>query len=139
MAQQDASRRRVAYHEAGHAVVGVTLGRELRDVSLGVGTCTFTSADPLDAVVTSAFAGAVADARGIGTYSDSAGTLDQFNAEGLARAEYPRQADRDVYLGRMAERAVALVDEQWPAIERVATYLLDRGRADGAEVRRLLG
>jgi hypothetical protein len=132
-------RERVAYHEAGHAVVGVAVGRVLGDVSLETGTCTFTSEDPLDAVVASAFAGAVADARGMGSYSDSAGAFDQFNAEGLARAKYPGETERDAYLRRMAKRAVALVDEHWPAIERLAAYLLERGGADGAEVRRLVG
>jgi hypothetical protein len=131
-------RERIAYHEAGHAVVGVALGRVLRDVSLDAGTTTFVSQDPLDAVVTSAFAGAAADARGMGTHSDSAGALDQFNADGLARGQYPSPAERDAYLAGMARRAVALVDQHWPAIERLAALLLERGRADGAEVTRLL-
>ena len=84
-----------AYHEAGHAVMALALGRPVACVSIVpgrefLGTCDFGKAvfrpseDWLEREILIALAGAAAEARRTGEYAWDAAARDQTYAEGLA-------------------------------------------------------
>src|SRR5215813_5236706 len=96
-----------AYHEAGHAVVALALGRPVHRVSIlpdreRLGTCEFGKAvfrpseDWLEREILIAVAGLAAEARQTGKYAWEGAARDYTYAEGLARqrAGGTRQAER---------------------------------------------
>jgi hypothetical protein len=145
----------VAYHEAGHVVVGNRLGLTLVDVDVledaegGHGHTNFETPswfrrdDPLDdrkrkfveAVATTFLAGTVAEARRAGFENwEAAGfDLDSVVKEWLLLLfPAPEIADRLKAYGAVA---TGLVDDpaNWRAIEKLARPLLKRHRLTGAE------
>jgi len=143
----------VAFHEAGHVVVGHQLGLDLVDVDVladregGNGHTNFRAPDwfrpdsPLDerkrafveSVVTTFLAGSAAEARRAGFENAEASG---FDVEAVAR-EWARYLGPSSELeGRLASlrmKAEQLVGEHWPAIERLARTLLARRRVDARE------
>jgi ATP-dependent Zn protease len=148
----------VAYHEAGHVVVGHRLGVELASVDIlrdgegGNGHTVFNvpswfrpSAHLDDrrrryagAVVTTFLAGPVAEAgvAGFHNLEGSGYDLDAVAREWLRLLEPPERYESR--LEELTARAEGLVGENWPAIEKVAKALLERRRLTGAEARDLL-
>jgi hypothetical protein len=139
----------VAYHEAGHAVVGARLGLQLVDVDVlpdpegGHGHTNFRAPDWYrpglpegsaeerrfsEAVVVTFLAGTAAEARFAGfSNRDSAGfDLDRVAREWLGRLDGPDQV-------AMARRAAELVESHWPAIERLALALQGTERMTAEE------
>jgi hypothetical protein len=155
----------VAYHEAGHVVVGHALGLVLIDADIfpdGVGGYGHTNFEgmawfqperfraagaPLDerhlnfidSVVVTFLAGPAAEARKASrpNLDAAAFDLDRVMREWLVLGgEAPEQQRLDE-LGRRAQR---LVEQEctWKAIERVATALLERRRLTAAEALPLI-
>ncbi len=139
-----------AYHEAGHAVMALALGRPVAHVSVRpgrefLGTCAFGKAvfrpseDWLEREALIALAGAAAEARRTGEYAWNAAARDQVYAEALAlqRAGGARQANR--LLRRLLAKAEHLLarEENWRAVERLAAELLRRGEISGRTARHL--
>ena len=133
-----------AYHEAGHAVMALTLGRPVACVSVRpgrehLGTCAFGKAvfrpseDWLEREILIAVAGLAAEARRTGRYAWEGAARDYAYAEGLARqrAGGTRHAER--LLRRLLAKAEHLLnrDENWRAIERLAAELLRLGEVSG--------
>ncbi len=139
-----------AYHEAGHAVMALALGRPVAHVSIRpgrefLGTCAFGKAvfrpseDWLEREALIALAGAAAEARRTGEYAWGAAARDQAYVEELAlqRAGGARQAQR--LLRRLLAKAEHLLarQENWRAVERLAAELLRRGEISGRMARHL--
>jgi ATP-dependent Zn protease len=148
----------VAYHEAGHVVGGHRLGVELASVDIlrdgeGGNGHTVFNVPPwfrpganlddrrrryAEAVVTTFLAGPIAEARvaGFPNLQGSGYDLDAVAREWLRLLEPPKRYE--VRLKELTARAEALVEENWPAIERLAQALLERRRLTGAEALQLL-
>lgn len=139
-----------AYHEAGHAVMALALGRPVAGVSIlpgreFLGTCAFGKAvfrpseDWLEREILIALAGAAAEARRTGEYAWDAAARDQRYAEGLAlqRAGAARQAQR--LIRRMLSKAEHLLGREgaWRAVERLAAELMRLGEISGRTARHL--
>ena len=139
-----------AYHEAGHAVMALALGRPVACVSVRpgrefLGTCHFGKAvfrpseDWLEREALIALAGPAAEARLTGAYAWDAGARDQTYAEGLAlqRAGGARQAQR--LMRRLLAKAEYLLarPDNWRAVERLAAELLRLGEISGRAARHL--
>jgi hypothetical protein len=139
-----------AYHEAGHAVMALALGRPVACVSVRpdhqyLGTCEFGKAvfrpseDWLEREALIALAGAAAEARHSGDYAWGAAAKDLAYVEELARqrAGGERQAQR--LLRRLLAKAEYLLarEENWRAVERVAAELMRLGEISGRAARHL--
>ncbi|MBI1915758.1 MAG: cell division protein FtsH [Planctomycetes bacterium] len=139
-----------AFHEAGHAVMALVLGRPVACVSVlptrqFLGTCEFGKAvfrpseDWLEREMLIALAGLAAEARHSGDYAWDGAVRDRDYAEGLAlqRAGNVRKASR--LLRRMLSKAEHLLgqDVNWRAVERMAAELLRVGEISGRAARHI--
>jgi hypothetical protein len=153
--ERHSSEEEVAFHEAGHAVVGHRLGLELVDVDMlgdgegGHGHTNFKPSPwfrrdaPLDersrafaeAVATTFLAGTVAEARraGFDNWAEAGFDLDSVVRDWLLLLGPAAEVvDRLREYGAAAAR---LVDDpaNWAAIEKLARVLLKRRRLTGGE------
>lgn len=154
--------RGIAYHEAGHIVVGTLLGLAVLDADTAAdgqggrghthfappgpwfqparGELTWAERDFIERVVTTFMAGFAAEARlGTADPEGSGWDLDLALREWLGHLERDPSRRAEVAAGFLA-RARALLErpEAWAAVERVGAALLRRGRLDGAAARDLV-
>lgn len=137
-----------AYHEAGHAVMALALGRPVAAVSIlpdrrFLGICAFGKAvfrpteDWLEREILIALAGIAAEARHTGEYAWDAADRDRAYAAELAaeRAGSDRKAER--LLRRLLSKAEHLLGrpENWQAVEQLAAELLRVGEISGRAAR----
>ena len=140
---RDSTPEEVAYHEAGHAVVGHSLGLDLVAVDV-LGDSEGGHRRPdwyrpevsqderherfVEAVVITFLAGAIAEARRASFRNPNASgfDLDAVAREWLHLLDSPDEE-------ALMQRAEALVDENWPAIERLAKALMRARRLPGLE------
>src|SRR5438045_168987 len=128
-----------AYHEAGHAVVALALGRPVHQVSIlpameHVGTCQFRkgsrhpSEDWLEREILIALGGVAAEARQSGAYAWDAAGKDRQYVRRLAveRAGESRAERLERRLLSKAEHLLAR-EGHWRAVELIAAELLRRG------------
>lgn len=138
-----------AYHEAGHAVVALSLGRLVQHISIlprqdRLGHCEHrkarlgSSADPLESEVLIALGGIVAEARFTGTYAWDMATTDLLYVRDLVVQRVgPRRAERlERRLLAKAEHVLAR-EEHWRAVELIAAELVRRGSISGRAARHL--
>ena len=150
MADRPADDEATAYHEAGHAVMALALGRPVAGVSTRaarehLGLCAFGKAvfrpseDWLEREALIALAGLAAEARHTGLYEHEAAGKDLEYVEELAlqRAGSARKAQRLVR--RLLAKAEHLLarEENWRAVERLAAELLRRGEVSGRAARHI--
>jgi hypothetical protein len=138
-----------AYHEAGHAVLALALGRPVQRVSVQadsryLGHCAFgkgvfrPSEDWLEREILIALGGIAAEARLTGNYAWDGAAGDQRYVHELA---VQRAGDRRAE--RLKRRILAkaehlLADEgHWRAVELIAAELLSRGTISGRAARHL--
>ncbi len=138
-----------AYHEAGHAVVALALGRPVHHVSVlpdgkYLGTCEFgkgvfrPSEDWLEREILIALGGLAAEARFTGDYGwDEAAQDRQFVHDLAVRRAGERQAER--LERRLLAKAEHLLSREghWRAVEFIAAELLRRGAISGRAARHL--
>jgi ATP-dependent Zn protease len=139
-----------AYHEAGHAVMALALGRPVAGVSTRparelLGVCEFGKAvfrpseDWLEREALIALGGLAAEARHTGDYCYEAAARDLAYVEDLAtqRAGSPRKARRLVR--RFLAKAEHLLGREgnWQAVERLAAELLRSGAVSGRAARHI--
>ena len=137
------------YHEAGHAVVALALGRPIHRVSVlpdgqYLGLCRFgkgvfrPSEDWLEREILIALGGVAAEARHTGTYAwDMADRDLQYVRDLAVRRAGERQAERlERRLLAKAEHLLAK-DGYWRAVELIAAELLRRGSISGRAARHL--
>jgi ATP-dependent Zn protease len=138
-----------AYHEAGHAVLALALGRPVQRVSAlpnreRLGQCDFRkgvvrpSEDWLEREILIALGGVAAEARHTGTYAwDMADRDLQYVRDLAVRRAGERQAERlERRLLAKAEHLLAK-DGYWRAVELIAAELLRRGSISGRAARHL--
>jgi ATP-dependent Zn protease len=139
----------VAYHEAGHAVVALALGRPVHGVSVlpdreNLGLCEFKkgafrpSDDWLEREILISLAGLAAEALHTGHYAyDGAARDFQF----VRRLAVERAGERRAE--RLQRRLLAKVEhllaheENWRAVELIAAELMRRGSISGRAARHL--
>ncbi|MSQ97654.1 MAG: cell division protein FtsH [Gemmataceae bacterium] len=139
-----------AYHEAGHAVMALVLGRPVQRVSiepnhLRLGHCaikkgTFRpSGDPLETEILFMLGGPAAEARHVGEYSWDAAAQDLRGVRALTtqRTAGERQAER------LEQRLLAKTEHilnrpgVWTAVERIVEELLRCTTISGRAARHL--
>lgn len=145
---QSASNQLTAYHEAGHAVIALTQGRDVHRVSIlpnktRLGQCdlkkgtTRAAKDWLESEVLILLAGAAAEGRISGRYcwQGAARDLRQVRALTLSRAGSDHQAER--LERRYLEKVERLLNspEIWLAVELLAADLLQRQTISGRAAR----
>jgi len=132
-----------AYHEAGHAVAALALGRPVQRVSIlsdhvYLGRCEFRkgvfrpSEDWLEREILIALGGIAAEARYTGNYAWNGAARDQQYVHRLAlQRAGERHAERlERRLLAKAEHLLARA-EHWQAVKRIAAELLRRGSISG--------
>jgi ATP-dependent Zn protease len=143
-------REATAYHEAGHAVVALALGRPIHRVSIladreFLGTCRFGKAvfrpseDWLEREALIALGGLAAEARFTGIYALEGAAKDRRYVAGLAlqRTGNARKAERlEQRLLSKTEHLLAQ-EENWRAVEVIAAELLRAGVISGRAARHL--
>jgi hypothetical protein len=144
-ARSHPGRKALAYHEAGHAVVGYALGLEIEEVTIipnetSLGQCRYRdwdawfAATDLDASLSVILAGAVAEELATGRPS---GGTDDLNALLLSR----RRWSGDVAAERLAlvrRRTAAFLEEHWPIVKSLAVTLRKERALDGPVAMRAL-
>ena len=138
---------RTAYHEAGHAVVALALGRPVHKVSVlpnteRLGACEFRksvqrpSEDWVETEILISLAGMVAEARLTGSYDTGGADRD---LRYVRKLTLMRASDRTV--DRLEKRMLAKTenllgdDELWQAVESIAKELLIHGQISGRAAR----
>ena len=138
-----------AYHEAGHAVVALILGRPVQRVSIlpnheHLGVCKFGKAvirpseDWLEREILIALGGIAAEARLTDNYAWDGAARDQQYVQRLAveRAGV-RRAER-LQRRLLAKAEHLLADEgHWQAVELIAAELMRLGEISGRSARHL--
>jgi plasmid stabilization system protein ParE len=136
-----------AYHEAGHAVMALILGRPVHAVSILpdrdlLGLCEFGKAavrpseDWIEREMLISLGGLAAEARHTGTYAwDQADRDLQYVRDLAEQRAGPRRAQR--LERRLLSKAEHLLGKEghWRAVERIAAELLRRGTVSGLAVR----
>jgi len=138
-----------AYHEAGHAVVALCLGRPVHRVSVlpnrdRLGQCEFgkgrfkPTEDALERECLIALAGLAAEARHTGKYQLEGANQD---LRYVRRLVLERKSERAAprYEERLLSKVEAMLgdDETWRAVELIAAELLKHGVISGRAARHL--
>jgi Peptidase family M41 len=136
-----------AYHEAGHAVVALALGRTIHKVSVlpnreRLGEVRFAKGaakptdDWIEREILIALAGPVAEARFTGTFSQAAAHDD---LRFVRRLALERKSDRAAgrYEQRMLDKAEYMLSDEatWAAVVRIAEELVAHGEISGRAAR----
>lgn len=138
-----------AYHEAGHAVVALALGRTVHKVSVlpnreRLGECRFGKGnvrptdDWLEREILIALGGLAAEARFTGTYSTAEAGQD---LRFVRRLALERKSERAVerYEQRMLDKVEYMLADEgaWKAVELIAAELMKHGTVSGRAARHL--
>ncbi len=138
-----------AYHEAGHAVVALTLGRTVHKVTVlpnreRLGECRFGKGntkptdDRLEDEILIALGGLAAEAHFTGTYATASAGQDLRLVRRLALG---RKSERAVerYEQRMLDKVESLLADEatWRAVKLIAADLVKHGTISGRAARHL--
>jgi plasmid stabilization system protein ParE len=147
--EQPAHDRATAYHEAGHAVIALALGRVIHKVSVlpnreRLGECRFgkgsirAADDWIEREILIALGGMAAEARHTGVYATAEAKQDLRFVRRLAlERKSPRAVER--YEQRMLDKVESMLADEgtWRAVERIAAELLKHGTISGRAARHL--
>lgn len=138
-----------AFHEAGHAVIALALGRDVVQVTVvpaqkHAGLCQFgkgsrrPTADWVEREMLIALGGIAAEARHSGNYAWDGAARDEQYVRGLAvQRAGERRADR--LQRRLLAKVEHLLDQpgHWRAVELIAAELVRLGTISGRTARHL--
>lgn len=139
-----------AYHEAGHAVIAVTLGRPVEKVtiqrnSLRLGQCQISNRrgqpvkDALEVQALILFAGVVCEARILGQYNWPGAQQDMIGIRQLARNRGGSDKQIAKLQQRWLDKTEYLVDDEtWESVHRVAQELLVKRSLSGRAVQHIV-
>jgi hypothetical protein len=153
--------RRVAVHEAGHAVAAVLFRHGLRRATVEPGEDSLghiltnrlprsvrralelewpTAAQRrrVDGFLTMLLAGPAAERRLAGRWNHVGAGQDYADAADVAMRASQDEADMNSQIEAAVGRSIAFADDHWPAIEAVAEALAMRGTLTGGEVRAII-
>jgi ATP-dependent Zn protease len=138
-----------AYHEAGHAVVALALGRPVHRVTVlpnrdRLGQCEFRkgqyrpSDDWLETEILISLAGMAAEARFTDAYDRAAAGRDLRYARQLA-LQRATERTLDRYERRMLAKVESILGDEgnWRAVEAIAAELLKLGTISGRAAKHL--
>jgi ATP-dependent Zn protease len=143
----DAEQVATAYHEAGHAVLALSLGRPIHRVSIlpkqeYLGKCEFApgqlrqSEDPVEQEILIALAGLAAEAKYCGTYDRLGASRDLRIVRKLALTRASERAVERYERRMLAKAEYLLADEAtWRAVETIAAELVKVGWLRGRAAR----
>lgn len=134
-------RKALAYHEAGHAVVGYAIGLTIERVTIipdenSLGHCRYrewdewTVASPPESVLALVLAGAVAEEIATGRPSRAS---DDRNALGVARATGAGEAEAGERLAAARHRTGLFLEAHWSVVKAVAGTLRERRDLESRE------
>jgi hypothetical protein len=139
-----------AYHEAGHAVMALVLGRPVQRVSIEpnerrLGRCELKkgrvrpSEDVLETEILILFAGPAAEARHTGEYCWESGSQDLRDIRSLTRTRSVDERRIERWERRLLDKTEHLLDSAgvWFAVERIAQELLRSTTISGRATRHL--
>jgi hypothetical protein len=139
-------RKRVAHHEAGHAVIGRVVGIPVKlatikpkDISshgfvmAGKRDDDFKTFSPVDVIYS--FAGVIAEEKYSGVKSLGAGGDIDFIRYHLHRLP---KAKRKTIRAELKAKTVELVDKHWKAIEDTAAFLIGGGTLAGDQIDEII-
>ena len=138
-----------AYHEAGHAVVALALGRPIQRVSIlpdreHLGVCEFRkgtfrpSEDSLEREILIALGGIAAEARHTGNYAWDGAARDQQYVRRLSEQRAGERRAERLERRMLAKAEHLLADEgHWKAVELIAAELIRCGSISGRTARHL--
>jgi ATP-dependent Zn protease len=147
---EDTNPEATAYHEAGHAVMALALGRPVDRVSIRpnaneLGICHFRKAvfrpseDWVEREILIALAGLAAEALHTGTYAWEEADRDRRYALDLCRERTGSAKQAERLERRLLSKAEHLLNQagNWRAVERMAAELLRLGEISGRAARHL--
>jgi Peptidase family M41 len=134
-------RKALAYHEAGHAVVGYVLGLEIEQVTINpsetsLGQCRYRGWDDeeagadLDTQLLFILAGAVAEEIAMGAASRSA---DERKALGLARLRDDSEEEAARRAAGVRWLTARFLERHWPVVKALAMALRKHRDLDGPQ------
>lgn len=132
------SKIHTAYHEAGHAVMALLMGRSVKKVSIvpsqnRLGACTIQKGrvkqvqDKLEAEMLILLAGMAAEGRKSGQYNLQGAAQDLRGVEKLAMARSGNNRQAQKLIHRMLDKTQHLLGEKstWKAVKVIAAELLE--------------
>jgi Peptidase family M41 len=139
-------RKALAYHEAGHAVVGYVLGLDLERVTIvpddsTLGHCRYRDweihavAEDLDAHLLLTLAGAVAEEIAVGAPSRGA---DERRAMRLARMRGDSEAEACERLAWARWQVRRFAEGHWPVFKALAAALRKQRELEGSQAMRTI-
>ena len=139
-----------AYHEAGHAVVALALGRPVQRVSiepgeLRLGHCEFRKGafrptdDLIETEILILLGGLAAEAQHTGEYGWDEASQDLRAVRRLTARRAGNAGKAERLERRMLDKTEHLLAQPgaWPAVERIADELLERRTISGRAARHL--
>lgn len=143
-------RRATAYHEAGHAVVALSLGRSIQRVSIvanehRLGHCEFKKGaakktdDLIEAEILILLGGLAAEARETGEYGWLEAGQDLRDVRVLTHRRAGAAAKAERLERRLLDKVEHLLSQpgRWDAVERIAGELLKHEAISGRAARHL--
>jgi len=140
--------RLTAYHEAGHAVMALVLGRAVHRVSIEpnttrMGECKVArgafrpSKDPLETDALVLLAGVAAEARFSGRYAWEGAIRDLRQVRSLARSRAGSDQQAERLERRWLDKAEYLLEAEghWQAVLTIASQLLEHRTISGRAAR----
>jgi len=137
-----------AYHEAGHAVMALLMGRSVQKVSIipsqnRLGACTIQKGrakqvrDKLEAEVLILLAGMAAEGRKSGRYNLQGASQDLRKVEKLALSRSGNAKQASKYIHRMLDKTQHLLSKPstWKAVKVIAEELIERESISGRTAR----
>lgn len=150
------SLKATAYHEAGHAVMSIVLGRTIEKVTVSpaklqsggnrLGACkiqkgrTKASQDGLEDEVLILLAGMVAESHFTGRYCQAGAAQDLMAVRRLLSSRAPKEKQLERLAKRMLNKTEHVLDDEVnrKAIVMIAAELVDKETISGRAVRHLL-
>jgi ATP-dependent Zn protease len=140
-----------AYHEAGHAVVALVLGRPVEKVTIRENTLRLGQVqmsnrrgtpikDEIEVQALILLAGVVSEARRTGEYNWRGAQQDMQGVRRLARFRASTEKQEERLQQRWLDKAEYLLDDEptWRAITEVARELLEKKSLSGRAVAQIL-
>jgi ATP-dependent Zn protease len=134
---------RIAYHEAGHAVIGMRLRLRLKHVTIRPDLCTyglahfkFVRASDVEKRAITAVAGPLAEKKHLGRNGNLGNSAEYRSV--ISEICFPSDRQAKAWRSQLRVRAQTLVNDRWAEIEKVAAALLERETLTGAQVGKII-